>query len=431
MNIIVIQQTIMENKLIMKVKLSIAILLLSALTSWSQTTVISGATIHIGNGKTITIGTIKFKDGKIISVESGENKTTNEGDIIINAIGKHVYPGFVCLNTFMGLNEIDAVRATRDYNESGQFNPNARTLIAYNTDSKQLPTALFNGIIYAQIVPSGGSISGTSSLMKTSGWNWEDAKCKADDGVHLNWPEIAPWGDIAKQQERVEKETQQIEEFFANASQYCNQSKPESINLRFEAMRGVLNGTKRLYIHVSGEEGIIKSIHFANSFASIKPVLVGAEGALKVKDVIKNNNIPVVINLTHRLPKYAHEDVDMPYKLPYLLMKEGITVAIGNGGSWESRNVMFHAGTAATYGLSKEEALMCITLNAAKVTGSDAQIGTLEVGKTAGLFISEGDALDMKSNNISHLYVDGKEVNLENEQQLLYKKFGRKYGFLK
>lgn len=415
----------------MRIKLSIAILLMCTLAGWSQTTVISGATIHIGNGNAIAIGTIKFKDGKIISVESGEYKSPKEGEVVIKALGKHVYPGFVCLNTLMGLNEIDAVRATRDYNETGQFNPNARTLIAYNTDSKQLPTALFNGIMYAQIVPAGGSISGTSSLMKTSGWNWEDAQCKADDGVNLNWPEVAPWGDMAKQQERAEKEIQQIEDFFANAQQYCNQTKHESVNLRFEAMRGVFNGSKKLFIHVSGEEGIIKSIRFASTYALVKPVLVGAEGSYKVKDIIKSKNIPVIINLTHHLPKYSHEDVDLPYKLPSMLMKEGITVAIGNGGSWESRNVMFHAGTAAGYGLSKEEALMCITLNAAKVTGSEEQIGTLEAGKNAGLFISDGDALDMKTNIISRMWVDGKEVNLEGEQQLLYKKFGRKYGFVK
>ncbi len=427
-NIIVIQKRIMEikgMKLIAKIVLCCSWLSLNA---QSQLTIIKGGTVHIGNGRIINNGNVFFQNGIIIGVDSLE-LVDNKSAKVIDAKGKQIYPGLFCMNTYMGLNEIDAVRATRDYNETGPTNSDARTLIAFNTDSKVLPTALFNGILFAQIIPTGGVISGQSSIMKTKGWNWEDAQVQADEGLHLWWPELSRWGDITKQQERLLNELQQIEEFFYQSVQYNNQLNPASINLRLESMKNVLNGKIKLYIHVSSEDGIIQSIRFAKKFKEIKPVLVGAESAYRVLPFIKENNIPVVVNLTHRLPQYAHEDIDLPYRLPSLLTKAGIMVAIGSSGSWESRNVAFQAGTAAAYGLSKEEALQCITYNAAIISGTADRTGTIEKGKSASILISKGDILDMKSNDLEYVFLEGQEIIIEGEQQKLFKKFSEKYGW--
>jgi imidazolonepropionase-like amidohydrolase len=144
------------------------------LSAQKTTTIITGATIHVGNGEIIENGVVVLSNGKIELVGKTLN-TLYKNAKTIDAKGKHIYPGLIGMNTIVGLNEIDAARATRDFNEQGSVNPNVRALIAYNTDSKIIPTLVFNGILFTQVVPQGGLISGTSSLMKTQGWNWEDA----------------------------------------------------------------------------------------------------------------------------------------------------------------------------------------------------------------------------------------------------------------
>jgi len=159
----------------------------------------------------------------------------------------------------------------------------------------------------------------------------------------------------------------------------------------------------------------------------MKMVLVGAVDSYKLKELIKENNIPVVLTNIHRLPQRLHDDVDQPYKTAFELMQVGILVAIGHEGSWQSRNLMFETGTAAAYGLTKEEALMCITKNPAKILGIENTCGTIETGKDAILIISSGDVLDMRTSVIEQAFINGEEIDLNNQQKELNKKFTKKY----
>lgn len=396
---------------------------------------ITGATIHVGNGQVIENGYFGFAEGKIFLC-SDKLDATYKNATLIDGKGKHVYPGLICMSNVLGLNEVDAVRSTVDFRETGEMNPNARAVIAYNTDSKITPTVLSNGILFTQPVPQGGIISGSSSLIRTSGWNWEDAAYKTDDGVHLNWPESMSysgwWAEQgAAQARKNEKDLQAIRQFFEQADQYTNLTKPETFNARLDAMRGVLNGTKNMYVHVEGAKAIIEAIQFFKQYPRVKMVLVDATDAWQVKDLIKEKNIPVVITNIHRLPRHNHSDVDQPYKTAVQLMKAGILVAIGHNGSWETRNLMFNAGTTAAYGLTKEEALQCITSNPARIMGVDGTIGTLEKNKDASFVLSSGDLLDMRTSIVELAYLDGKKVDLDNRQKELYRKYADKYGISK
>jgi len=126
---------------------------------------IVNATIHCGDGKVLNRATVGFEKGKITFLEENAVFKTDETmGRVIDGSGKHVYPGLIALNTRMGLDEIESVRATNDYQEVGLFNPNARAIIAYNTDSRVTPTVRSNGILYAQLCPQGGHVSGTSAL---------------------------------------------------------------------------------------------------------------------------------------------------------------------------------------------------------------------------------------------------------------------------
>jgi imidazolonepropionase-like amidohydrolase len=192
-------------------------------------------------------------------------------------------------------------------------------------------------------------------------------------------------------------------------------------------MNGLFNGSKKLYVHC----GYVKEIESAILFCKkhgVKMVLVDGQDSWRVAELLKENNIPVILGRLHSLPPREDDDVDLPYKLPYLLKNAGVEYALSIGGSWQTRNLAFMAGTSAGYGLTKEEALQSITLTPAKILGIDQTAGTLENGKDATLFISTGDALDMRTNNVESAFINGREINLDNVQKQLNEKYKGKYG---
>lgn len=399
----------------------------------NKTIVITGGTIHIGNGQVIENGTIVFKNGKILSV--GTNSGTEAGAEIIQAQGKHIYPGFIAPVTNLGLTEFESVKATLDFNEIGNMNPHIRSLIAYNTDSKVPATLRSNGILMAQVTPEGGTIAGTSSVVQLDAWNWEDAAIRTDDAIHVNWP-VPPrargFGPRTAMTPQVIEETRQkavndLQQFFAEAQAYAALEKPAVTNTRFAAMKHLFDGKQQLFITANRQKDIIAAVNFAKSFG-IKPVIVEAEEAYRVKDFLKANQISVIVKQPHALPSNLDDDVNLPYKNAGILATAGIPVVISINGYWQQRNLPFMAGTAAAWGMDKETALSAITLNTAKVLGIDKQTGSLEAGKDATLFISTGDALDMKTNHVEQAFIQGRSINLDNLHKQLDKKFSDKYS---
>lgn len=395
----------------------------------SKKIILKGATVHVGNGTVLNNASIAFDNGKITEVSTS---TINEsGAEVIDAKGKHIYPGLICVDSRLGLEEIEAVRATLDYAEVGELNPNIRSVIAYNTDSKIIPTVRSNGILLALSVPEGGIIPGTSSLMKLDGWNWEDAAYKMDVATQLNWPSMrirnAWWAPPADEQRKQSAENMAlIKRFFDEAKAYAQLDKPASTNLKFEAMKQIFNGSRKLFISAASAKEITSSVLFAESYG-IKPVILGAQEAYMVADFLKEHNVPVIYTNPHSLPGNEDEDVDMPYKTAKILKDKGVLYALSINGSWQQRNLPFLAGTTAAYGLSKEEALQSITLNAAKILGVDKTTGSIEVGKDANIIISEGDVLDMRTSQITKAYIQGASIDLDNKQKELYRTYLEKY----
>lgn len=404
----------------------------------SKAVVINNATIHIGNGQVIENGYIAFDKGKITAVGSGTAPNSSSSEVI-DAAGQQVYPGFIVPITTLGLVEFESVRATIDDEEVGDLNPNVRSLIAYNTDSKVIPTIRSNGILLAQPSPEGGLISGQSSVVQLDAWNWQDAAYKKDIGIHLNWPVTIVQGRGRRAQggapnasqetpaERAQKAIDQLEKYFSEAKAYAEISKPQVKNLRFEAMKGLFDGTKKLFVNANGAKEIMQAVNFAKKYG-IKEVIVGGNESYLVTDILKQNDVPVIIQETQRLPEKDEDDVYQPYKLPKVLQDAGVLYGLTGTGFWRQRNLPFEAGEAVGYGLTKEQAVQMITLNNAKILGIDKTTGTLEVGKDANLFISKGDALDMLTINVDKAFIQGRDINLDNLHKELYKKFAAKYG---
>ncbi len=400
---------------------------------------ITNATVHVGNGNVISNGTIKISNGKIEQV--GQNiPASGDNAKIFDAKGKQVYPGLILSNTNLGLMEIaNGVRASNDYTELGDFNPSIRSIVAYNTDSKIIGTLRTNGILLANVVPQGGLISGSSSVVQLDAWNWEDAAYKMENGIHFDMPDLinrrsaffaffglpAPQGDPLKQ--AIEK-IESVKQFFRSAKAYLQESNHAETNLKYEAVKGLFDKKQKLFVHADQVKQILLAIDFSKEFG-FDLVIVGGSESWQIADLIKQNNIAVILGQEHNLPTTEDDDVDQPFKTPYALQKAGVLFAINDDDqNTRSRNLAFNAGTAASYGLTREEALQAITLNAAKILGIADKTGSIEVGKDANIIISEGDVLDMKSSIITLALIQGRQVPLTDKHQQLYERYKTKYG---
>lgn len=409
------------------------------LNAQQKRVLLSNGIAHLGNGTVIENSLIAFKNGVINLVADATVTKLNPADFdtTINIAGKHIYPGLIAPNCILGLQEMEAVRQTSDFEEVGAYNPHIRSLIAYNAESKILATVKTNGVLYTQTTPRNGVISGQSSVMATDGWNWEDAVMKADDGVHLNFPQSVQkkgwWAEPLPSEKNTKFDNQLLEltTFFDNAFAYYKTETIVEKNLRFEAMKGVFSGTKKLYIHADYVKDLIGAINFANKYQLKNMVLVGAKDSYKITKLLRENKVAVMLNRLHDLPNLPEDEIDLIYKLPYLLQKDSVLFCLQNQGDMEAmnaRNISFLAGTAATYGLTKEQALQSITLSSAKILGVDSLIGSITEGKLASLIVSDGDILDMKTNNVIFAFINGRAINLTNFQTELYKKYSSKLG---
>lgn len=401
----------------------------------NQTILITGGKAHLGNGKVIENSIISIKEGKIAMIQDGTNFKPEKHDVYIDASKKHIYPGFIGANATLGLVEIDAVKASDDESEMGEMNPHIRSIIAYNTESGLVEAARPNGVLLAQIAPRGGRISGTSSVVQLDAWNWEDAVIKENDGIHLSWPRSFSrsgwWAEPGgiEPNKNYDKQVTEIQDFFNDAKAYFL-ANPAVRDIPYEAMKGLDTGEKTLFVHVDGEKEIVDAIVFKKKNNIQKMTLVGGYYAFKNIPLLKENNVSVLLRRVHDLPLLEDEDVNLPYKNAKLLDDAGILVGLQNAGDMERmqiRNLPFYAGTCVAWGMEKEKALQLITSNTAKILGIDTQYGTLEVGKSATLFISEGDALDMASNQVTQAFIDGRNISLESHQTELYDRYKEKF----
>ncbi|MDT0540759.1 MULTISPECIES: amidohydrolase family protein [Croceitalea] len=400
----------------------------------SEPITIEGAVAHLGNGKVIENSLIMFVDGKITFVGDAKMKIARIGKVI-NAKGKHVYPGFIAPGKSLGLVEVNAVRASDDQDEIGDIIPHIRSLIAYNAESQVVESMRPNGVLLSQITPQGGRISGTSSIVQFDAWNWEDAAVKVDDGIHLNWPNTFRRGRWWMGEPRgyqpnknYQKDVDEVKSFMGNSVAYGKTIAKES-NQPFEAMQGLFDGTQKLYIYAHGQREIMDAVTSAKDAGVKHVVLVGGYHAHKVTDFLKENDIPVLVRFTHTLPFFEDDDYDFTFKLPKILVDAGLLVGLQNSdaSNFQTRNLPFYAGQVVAQGLDRETALQLISSNNAKILGIDANYGSLEVGKSATLFISEGDALDMRTNQLSKAYIDGRDLSLETHQTELWKRYMGKF----
>ena len=384
---------------------------------------------------------ILFSKGKIVRIE--KNIMASPETDVYDVFGKHIIPGYIAPITRIGLVEIGLVKQTRDFAERGSFNPNVKANVSYNPDSDLIPITRSNGVLVVNSVPAGGRISGQSSVMMLDGWTWEQATLKHPSGLHINWPSMRiNYGANVKksekqQKEEIQKSIRDLDHMVRDVRAYFQRIKQRSriagerqkSDLRLESMIPFVVEKKKIFIHADEARQIKSAVEWAKK-NDLKIIIVGGSDSWRLTDLLVKNNIPVVIDQVEKIPTRRFEPIHLPYKLPFLLKQAGVqfclNTIIGYPHDGNIRNLPNEAMRAAAYGLDKSEALRSITLSTAEILGIDDMIGSLDIGKDATFFISETPPMEMNP-KILMAFIQGKEVDLNNHQKMLYKKYQEKY----
>ncbi len=405
---------------------------------------LTNATIHTVSGDVLQSAGLIFDEGKITAI--GPRADIPADARVIDLEGKHVYPGLISSNSTLGLVEINAVRATRDYAESGSLNINARSAAAIHPDSELIPVTRANGVLISHVLPQAGlgQFGGTSSIIALEGWTIEEMALETDAGIHIRWPRApsvpgfrsgnTPPYNAEKANEKYYESIRKIENAFADGRAFLkakeNGEEPLDVDLHWEALIPALRREMPVFVNTTSIREIRDAVQWATQ-EDIDLVLITGTDAWRVADTLAANDIPVIINQVQSLPRRRWESYDTVFKNASLLHEKGVRFAIAFGGSGPTssneRNLPYEAAKAAAHGLPKAEALKAITLYPAQILGIDDRVGSLEVGKHATLIVTDGDPLDIRTQVLS-AFVGGREVDLSSRHTQLRDKYEKKYA---
>ena len=406
---------------------------------------IVGATVHTVSGDDIENGVVVMEDGKITAV-GGPNTAIPSDASRFDAGGRHLYPGMIATDGSLGLSEIGSVDEGNDLNEMGDFNANIRVEVAVNAEATAIPVTRANGITHALTVPGGGLIRGTSALLRLDGWTWEQLTAVAPVALHISFPSFRAGGgrggfggrggrgggggDIA---DRANEQLQRIEDQLEEVKAYARAKEAEAAGgpryprePRLEAMIPVINGEVPMFLHVTGVATVRRAVEWGAE-QGYRIVLVDSGDAWRAADLLAEQNVPVIIGSILANPMRNDEAYDSAYARAAKLYEAGVQFAIagtgGNGGGGPNlRNMPYHAGVAAGFGLPKDEALKAVTLYPAQILGVDDALGSIEVGKSASLVLTDGDILEIRT-NILNEWIDGRPVDLSSKHTDLWEKY--------
>ncbi len=402
---------------------------------------LKGGILHTVSTEILDGYDILFSKGKIVRIE--KNIMASPETDVYDVFGKHIIPSYIAPITRIGLVEVGLVRQSVDYAERGLINPNVKANVSYNPDSELIPVTRSNGVLIANSVPTGGRISGQSSVMMLDGWTWEQATLKHPSGLHINWPSmIINYNKTIKksekkQREDIQKSIRDLDDIVRNVRAYFKRIKQrnrmaderQKVDLRLESMIPYIIEKKSIYIHANKARQIQSAIKWANQ-NNLKIIIVGGADSWRLTDLLVKNNIPVILDQVEKVPTRRFEPIHQPYKTPFLLKEGGVQFCLNTRTGYPHdgnvRNLPNEAMRAAAYGLTKPEALRSITLSAAEILNIDELVGSLDVGKDATFFISDKAPMEM-SPKILMAFIQGKEVDLNDRQKMLYKKYQEKY----
>ncbi|WP_240222444.1 amidohydrolase family protein [Rheinheimera hassiensis] len=390
---------------------------------------LTGLTIHTVTDGVKTDSDVLIVDGKIAAV--GQNLNAPQGATVLALDGKHLYPGLIALANQLGLIEIEAVRSTDDSREVTQTNPDIKAKVGYNADSEVIPTIRSNGFAYSMIYPDGSMLMGQSSLMQLDAWNYQDAVVADGTGLHVRWPNASTLGSRwnPKPADEVRKanaeQLAKLQQYFQAAKAYYDAEQAglnRGVDSRWHEMLTVFEGKRPLFVHADDERQIRQAMLLAKEY-SLKLTIVGGRDSWRLADELAAAKVAVIYTAPYGLPSRGDENYSQAFTVPKTLQDAGVNYALSLDGYWDTRNLVFAAGQAISFGLTPEQALRSVTINAAQIAGVADKIGSIEVGKAASLVVSDGDIFDYLGHKVTHLWIDGREVDLNNRHKQLHDKY--------
>tara|TARA_B100000519_G_scaffold40341_1_gene30159 strand:+ start:292 stop:1614 length:1323 start_codon:yes stop_codon:yes gene_type:complete len=410
-------------------------------TDQKRPILLRGGTLHTVTGDVLEEHDLLFAEGKIITIDE-QIQPSPETDVL-DIYGKHVIPGFIAGYTRIGLTEISAVKQTNDHSETGEINPNVRANVAYNPDSDLIPVTRSNGVLVINSAPSSGRIPGQSSVMMMDGWTWEDATLKHPTALNVNWPSMRfDFRKNAKKKEKEQREEynkslREMDLLVRNVRAYHHRKNAkerkaehkQKTDLRLESMIPFIVFKNPIHIKANDVRQIEAAVKWSNKH-DLNIVIVGGRDAWMITEILVENNIPIIILGVQTTPRRRFEPIHTPYKIPSMLQKAGVHFCIsldpGYPMDGHVRTLPDEAMRAASWGLTKDQALRAITLSAAEILGVDDYVGSLDLGKDATFFISDNEPLTQYNHPIK-AYIKGREIDLSDRQKNLWKKYKEKY----
>ncbi len=386
---------------------------------------LTNAKIYTVTNGVIENGTIIINNGIIEAVGADINIP---GDAqVIDYSGQEIYPGMIDSGTRLGLSEIGSISEANDFREFGEITPNMQALTAVNPNSVAIPVTRVSGVTSALTMPAGGPLPGTAATISLFGYT-PDQMFAGSKGVVMNFPSTAQRGWRRRTPEQIEKAREKAQETindaFDKAELYAKIK--ESDDARYypemEALANVVNGEVLLYVEVNSAKDILSALEWIEERGYKNVVLTGVAEGWRVADEIAESGFPVITGPVLSTPTRGSDAYDTAYKNPGLMQKAGIKVALRTMDTENSRNLPYNAGFAATYGMGKEEALKAITINAAEIMGVGDQLGSIEVGKKANIFVSTGDPFQT-STKILDVFIDGYKIPMTSRHTELYDEF--------
>lgn len=386
---------------------------------------LTNAKIYTVTNGVIENGTIIINNGIIEAVGADINIP---GDAqVIDYSGQEIYPGMIDSGTRLGLSEIGSISEANDFREFGEITPNMQALTAVNPNSVAIPVTRVSGVTSTLTMPAGGPLPGTAATISLFGYT-PDQMFAGSKGVVMNFPSTAQRGWRRRTPEQIEKAREQAQETindaFDKAELYAKIK--ESDDARYypemEALAKVVNGEVLLYIEVNSAKDILSALEWVEERGYENVVLTGVAEGWRVAEEIAEAGLPVITGPVLSTPTRGSDAYDTAYKNPGLMQKAGIKVALRTMDTENSRNLPYNAGFAATYGMGREEALKAITINAAEIMGVGDQLGSIEVGKKANIFVSTGDPFQT-STKILDVFIDGYKIPMTSRHTELYDEF--------
>lgn len=395
------------------------------------------ANIETVTSGVISNGTLIISAGKITAV--GLNIAIPPTAEIIDCKGKWVYPGLIDGGTNLGLSEIGSDQRTKDFNEIGDVVPQMKALTAVNPNSALIPVTRVSGVTTVITAPTGGLFPGTSALINLHGYT-PDQMYAGFDAIVLNFPTSARRSEFDRRTEEdikktAEKAMKQLNDVWERAVQYhkidsATNGKGIAYYPEMQTMLPIVRGKKVLMIEANASKDITEALKWVNEKKIKRVVLSGCREGWRVASEIAKAGFPVVTGPVLALPSRDYDRFDKAYANPGLMKKAGVKVAIRTDGTENVRNLPFNAGFAATYGMGREDALKAITIVPAEIFGVGDKLGSIEIGKIANVFVSDGDPFETKT-NILHVFIAGWQMPMVSRQTELYDEFLKREPGLK